>query len=101
MWLAITQYAVQQHHLFHFADQGIGVPVEGFEETMNTQDHAMLAQMRSCSAVGSLATVTDELSQFIRDTGADELMLVSSIFDHRKRLRSFELAAEAGRQINR
>jgi luciferase family oxidoreductase group 1 len=76
-------------------------PVEGFEETMDTQDHAMLAQMRSCSAVGSLATVTDRLSQFIRDTGADELMLVSSIFDHRKRLRSFELAAEAGRQIDR
>jgi len=76
-------------------------PVEGFDETMGTQERAMLAQLGSCSAVGSLATVTAGLSQFIRDTGADELMLVSSIFDHRKRLRSFELAAEAGGQIDR
>ena len=68
---------------------------------MGVQDRAMLARMRSGSAVGSLDTVTAEMARFVRETGADELMVVSSIFDHRKRLRSFELAAEAGRSIHR
>ena len=74
-------------------------PIKDFEQTMGAQARAMLAQIGSCSAVGSFETVTDEMASFIERTGADELMLVASIFDHQKRLRSFELAAEAGRQI--
>jgi luciferase family oxidoreductase group 1 len=74
-------------------------PIKDFEESMSAQDRAMLAQISSCSAVGSLETVSDGLANFIERTGADELMLVSSIFDHQKRLRSFEMAAEAGRQL--
>jgi len=74
-------------------------PIKDFEESMTAQDRALLAQISSCSAVGSLETVTDGLAKFIERTGADELMLVSSIFDHQKRLRSFEMAAEAGRQL--
>lgn len=76
-------------------------PIEDFEKKMSAEERALLARMSRCSAVGSLDTVTDGLARFIQQTGADELMLVSSIFDHRKRLRSFELAAEAGRRIDR
>ncbi|MFT5441009.1 MAG: luciferase family oxidoreductase group 1 [Myxococcota bacterium] len=75
-------------------------PVKDFEQTMGPQEQAMLAQIGSCSAVGCLETVTRDMASFIDDTGADELMMVSSIFDHSKRLRSFELAAEAGRRVN-
>ena len=39
------------------------------------------------------------MANFIQQTGANELMLVSSIYDHKKTLRSLEIAAEAGRQI--
>ena len=60
----------------------------------------MLAQIGSCSAVGTPEIVTREIANFIEQTGAAELMLVSSIYDHEKRLRSVEIAAEAGRQIN-
>lgn len=74
-------------------------PRKDFEQSMSAQERAMLAQIGSCSAVGSLDTIRDGLAQFIERTSADELMLVSSIFDHRKRLRSFELAAEAHGQI--
>ena len=59
----------------------------------------MLAQIGSCSAVGSFETIQRELASFVERTDADELMLVCSIFDHQKRLRSFEMAAEAGAQI--
>jgi luciferase family oxidoreductase group 1 len=76
-------------------------PVEDFESQLNPQEQAMLAQIGSCSAVGSPETVAREIANFIKQTGANELMLVSSIYDHKKRLRSLEIAAEAGRQINR
>jgi luciferase family oxidoreductase group 1 len=75
-------------------------PVENFESQLSPQAQAMLAQIGSCSAVGTPEIVTRDIANFIDQTGADELMMVSSIYDHRKRLRSLEIAAEAGRQIN-
>jgi alkanesulfonate monooxygenase SsuD/methylene tetrahydromethanopterin reductase-like flavin-dependent oxidoreductase (luciferase family) len=75
--------------------------VEGFEKHLKPQEQAMLDQIGSCSAVGSPATVDRKIANFIEQTGADELMLVSSIYDHKKRLRSLEIAADAGRKMNR
>jgi alkanesulfonate monooxygenase SsuD/methylene tetrahydromethanopterin reductase-like flavin-dependent oxidoreductase (luciferase family) len=49
----------------------------------------------ACSAIGSPASVRASLEEFIRRTGADELMITSQIFDHRARLHSFEIVAEA------
>ena len=34
------------------------------------------------------------LDDFVRRTGADELMVTANIFDHAKRKRSFEIVAE-------
>ena len=39
--------------------------------------------------------VRADLHNFLKQTGADELMITSQIFDHAARLRSFEIAAEA------
>lgn len=47
------------------------------------------------SFVGSAATVNSEMRDFIAQTGADELIIVSHIYDHAARLRSYELAASA------
>jgi alkanesulfonate monooxygenase SsuD/methylene tetrahydromethanopterin reductase-like flavin-dependent oxidoreductase (luciferase family) len=47
------------------------------------------------SFVGSAETVRRGLEAFIELTGADEIMAASQIFDHRARLRSFELLAGA------
>ncbi len=71
-------------------------PIANFEERMEPQDKAMLSQMGVCSAVGTGAEVAQGMSDFIEQTSADELMLVSSIFDHEKRKYSFGLAARAG-----
>ena len=76
-------------------------PVEDFESQLHPHDQAMLAQIGSCSAVGTPETVTHGIATFIEQTGADELMLVSSIYDHGKRLRSLDIAGEAGREVNR
>lgn len=55
----------------------------------------MVEAIGQCSAVGSLETVQAQMGDFLTQTGADELMLVSSIFDPEQRLKSYELGSIA------
>jgi alkanesulfonate monooxygenase SsuD/methylene tetrahydromethanopterin reductase-like flavin-dependent oxidoreductase (luciferase family) len=55
----------------------------------------MLDQVSSCSSVGTVDQVRGDLEAFVRQTGADELIIVAQIYDHEARLRSYELAIEA------
>ena len=56
----------------------------------------MLAEVASCSAVGTADTVRRDLEAFVARTDADEVMVVSHIYEHAARLRSFEITAEVG-----
>jgi luciferase family oxidoreductase group 1 len=47
------------------------------------------------SFVGSPETVAAEMREFVERTQADELIVVSHIYDHAARLRSYEIAAAA------
>ncbi|BAN25244.1 luciferase-like monooxygenase [Caballeronia insecticola] len=49
----------------------------------------------ACSVVGDPADVEAGLRSVIEQTQADELIVTAQIFDHQKRLRSFELASQA------
>jgi luciferase family oxidoreductase group 1 len=69
-------------------------PVEGYLENLGPAERGMLDQVLSCSAIGARDTVAAQLKAFIERTGADELMITSQIFDHAKRLRSYEITAE-------
>ncbi len=71
------------------------LPIEGYTERIGPQERAILDQVMSCSAVGNAEVVHSALRDFIKRTGADELMLTSQIFDHEARLRSYEIAAQA------
>ena len=70
-------------------------PIEGFEASLSPAERQMIEVIGECSAVGSLQTVQSKLAAFLAQTGADELMLVSSIFDPEQRLKSYELGAVA------
>jgi luciferase family oxidoreductase group 1 len=70
-------------------------PVPGYDATLSGGDRALLADVLSCSAIGSPATVQRKLQEFITRTQADELMITSQIFDHAARVHSFEIAAGA------
>ena len=70
-------------------------PVEDIARLLTPADEALLAQMLSCSVVGSRETVKAGIEAFAKRTGADELMITSHIFDHAARVRSIEIAAEA------
>jgi luciferase family oxidoreductase group 1 len=70
-------------------------PQEGYFERLDPRFQAALAHSLSCAVVGSPATVRAGLAAFIARTGAQELIVTSSIHDHTMRKRSFTLLAEA------
>ena len=49
--------------------------------------------MLARSIVGSPDTVRVGIAALTEETGADELIIVSDVYDHASRLRSFELIA--------
>jgi len=69
-------------------------PVGGYLESLEPAHRAILDQILSCSAIGSPDAVKAAMEEFVAKTGADELILTSQIFDHAKRLRSFEIVSE-------
>lgn len=68
-------------------------PIDDIDTYWSAGERAQASSMLSCSFVGSRASVTRELSRFVAATGADELMVASSIYDHAARLRSYEILA--------
>jgi len=69
-------------------------PVEGYLDSIAPHQRDVLDEVLFCAAIGSRDTVKRTLKAFIEQTGADELMITSQIFDHTARLRSFEITAE-------
>ena len=69
-------------------------PVENFDAQLDPYARAILADSQACAIVGAPETVRRGLDEFIRQTGADELMVTANIFDHEKRKRSFEIVAQ-------
>ncbi len=74
-------------------------PVDDMDVRLDPMAASMLGQALSCAVVGSPRTVREGLKAFITRTGADEVMITSQIFDHAARVRSFEIAAEAAREL--
>ncbi|SEB20875.1 LLM class flavin-dependent oxidoreductase [Variovorax sp. YR216] len=74
-------------------------PVAGYRERVGPAENALLDSVLSCSAVGSRDTVRARLQAFIDQTGADELMITSQVFDHEARLKSYEIVAGVRSEI--
>ena len=70
-------------------------PVRDFDQTLQPMERMMLDPLLSVAAIGTVDQVRTQAQAFIDRTSADELMVTSQVFDHAKRVRSFELAAEA------
>jgi len=76
-------------------------PIENMESRLDASAKAMLDQALTCAAIGSPTTVRDAMDRFRARTGADELIITSSIFDHAARLKCFEIAAEVHVSLDR
>ena len=69
-------------------------PVDDIEAFWTPAEKAMVEQALACAVVGDAADVREGIADFARRHRPDELMLTANIFDHDKRLRSFQIAAE-------
>jgi luciferase family oxidoreductase group 1 len=70
-------------------------PKPGYADSLPLEARSTLEQLLSCSAIGTAGSVRAVVEAFVDRTGADELMVTSQIYDHRARLRSYELLMEA------
>ncbi len=76
-------------------------PIDDIETYWTPEEKLHAAQMLRCSIVGDPDTVGAGMQALVDRTDADELIVVSDVFDFAQRLRSFEIIAEAGRQVAR
>ncbi len=74
-------------------------PVEDVTTEVSAQVLAQVEHALSCSATGDAETVHAELGALIAKYQPDEIMVTGMIHDHAARLKSFEIAAAALRDI--
>lgn len=76
-------------------------PIDDIETFWSSAEKAQVSSMLACSFYGSPETILEKIQPLIDATGADELMVSAAIWDHKARVRSFELLAEAmGQKAN-
>jgi luciferase family oxidoreductase group 1 len=82
-----------------FASLRLGRPIElpppSKEWEREANDPAEAAAVTRVSFVGAPNAIVPRIRDFASQTAADELIVVSHIYDHAARLRSYELVAEA------
>jgi len=80
--------------------RGLGKPpIDDIDSYWTRAEKFEVSRMLECSVVGSPETVRAGLELLIKRTRADELMIVSDIFDHARRLRSFDLVAAVAKPL--
>ena len=70
-------------------------PIDDIETYWTPMEKAQAKRMLARSIVGSSDTVRKGIAALVEETQADELIVVSDVYEHVQRLRSFELIAEA------
>ena len=69
-------------------------PNAAFLEQLDATDQWELDRSLATAIVGGAETVGQKLDGFIERTAADELIVVTQVFDHTARIRSYEIVAE-------
>lgn len=75
-------------------------PTEMTEELKELYQHPAVYQMLKYSFVGSKQIVKNQIQAFLAETGVDELIAVSNMYDINDRIKSFRLFAEIMMEIN-
>jgi luciferase family oxidoreductase group 1 len=80
-------------------DRGQYLPLPSVEEALaypyTDSERASIARNRSRLFVGSPATVMAKLQPMITASQADELMIITAVYDHEARKKSYQLLADA------
>ena len=76
-------------------------PIDDIDQYWNAAEKYHAAHMLKYAIAGSRETVQRGLEEFVELTNADELMIVTSVYDHAARVRSYEIVAEVTGQRSR
>ncbi|MCU1280991.1 MAG: alkane 1-monooxygenase [bacterium] len=76
-------------------------PVDAIDELWSPEEARYVGRATRFSAVGAPPAIRRGLEAILDATQADEIITTAQIFDHRARLRSFELTAGVFGEINR
>jgi alkanesulfonate monooxygenase SsuD/methylene tetrahydromethanopterin reductase-like flavin-dependent oxidoreductase (luciferase family) len=74
-------------------------PIEDLDNFCDLHEQAAAAHTLQCSLVGSLETIRRGMQTWLDRTGANEILFTGQIFDHKARLKSFEIAAQAAQSL--
>jgi len=86
----------QQRHLKLIRREPIYVPppLASMDGVWSEAERFLVESRLAVAVVGGPETVQHKLRHLLQETGADELIFTSDLYDHALRLRSFEIAAE-------
>ena len=70
-------------------------PRADFEGSLHASEREMLDDQQACSAEGMIEDIEAGIRNFVEQTQVEEVMLVSAMYDHHDRVRSFEIASQA------
>ncbi len=74
-------------------------PVDDMSNTWTAEQATAVQHMLSYAFIGSETTITNKIKSFLKQTGVNEIMATSHIYDHEERLQSYEIFAEVMNKI--
>ncbi|TDB26646.1 LLM class flavin-dependent oxidoreductase [Stenotrophomonas sp. ATCM1_4] len=76
-------------------------PLDDIEAFWEPHEKSGVERALACTVLGDPAQVAEGLKAFAERHRPDEMLVTANIFEHRARLRSFELAMQAWTEVNR
>ncbi|RZS44490.1 luciferase family oxidoreductase group 1 [Herbihabitans rhizosphaerae] len=76
-------------------------PQDAADYPYTDDDRAEIAERSGSVLVGSPETITKQLQSVLDDTGTEELMITTPVYEHADRRRSYELIASVAEQLRR
>jgi len=74
-------------------------PIETMNNVWSDPERFLVESRLAVAIIGGPELVRQKLESFLKDTGVDELIFTSDLYDHALRLRSFEIVATALKQL--
>lgn len=74
-------------------------PVDSMEGLWTMQEKAAMLEKQRYSFAGDKAAIKERLQEILQETQADELIVSGGIYDPNARLRSYEIVADAMKEI--
>jgi luciferase family oxidoreductase group 1 len=98
-WRLFTSQQQAYTRMLRNARGKLPPPIDDIETFWTTPEKVQASRMLRCAFVGAKDTVRTRLAAFIGETQADEVIVGAMIYDHGARVRSYEILAEAVKEL--